>query len=65
MYLRATYRLITLKNQDNPIRNQDPCNNTEYQITGTDLPGRQIRTTQLDPQDHSDPQDRSDPQDHS
>ena len=65
LYLRATYRLIAFENEDDPIRNQDPRKKTEHRITGTYLPGRRIRTTQLDPQDHSDPQDQSDPQDHS
>ena len=63
LYLRATYRLIAFENQDDPIGNQDPRKKTEHQITGKDLPGRQIRTTQPDPQDHSKLQDRSDLQD--
>ena len=53
LYLRATYHLIASENQDDPIENQDPRKKTEHRITGTDLPGRQIRTSQSDPQDHS------------
>ena len=33
-------------NQNDPIGNQDPRKKIEHLITGTDLPGRRIRTTQ-------------------
>ena len=36
------------ENQDDPIRNQDPRKKTEHRSTGTDLSGRQIRTTLLE-----------------
>ena len=33
-------------NQDGPVENQDPSKKTEHRITGTDHPGRRIRTAQ-------------------
>ena len=33
--------------QDRPIGNQDPRKKREHRITGTDPPGRRIRTAQL------------------